>query len=652
MKSFLTFLATFLFAITSSDGQHLNLPNISPVPVSMVNVDMDTEVSEANQSKSGVLQLMEGLPGLMAEGKILSEQASSFAIDTLYVGLVPNDTVVITGSYFNNGPVLVFNDGVLIFYQANATIMGNIYVFQNGQLWADSSVFTIPQQYFYQRSMLAANNGFIAISNSTLDFGGLSHKLAVADRGLVYLNNITNVGFTTAGAYGAATIVIDGSNQAGEFIMTDSAQLSFSNAATVLLWHHIPDGGVVDVSFPPGASVNNYYFGNGAPGVSGIGYSVQVDTCTDVMWALMPENGSDVIISGSTLRAIGVWFTGGDTVAVSGLVNNSMYTAFTAPLNDRNLQLNNTSLQTWSLYMFDSVQVNVTSCIVGEVGSMGRSFVTTQGILCDGSGGYYWTTDTTLHIAIGSTILSYIRSQGNGIMLLGYGSCTAGGMAIENSVLVVTQSSLPADPVPYDNSVVWRVHINPPTPLFVDTMVNINGSAFLDQGPLGSFLFFDTWDLFYATAGTQAWVTISSGNTNEVHNGFLAQWNTAGLTPGTYDIRLNTFSNAGDSIDAVLQVTLLPSILGLNDAANSGFNLNVVNTESNLSLIWEYADSSIRFSITDMSGKTVFEISGENQASGTIELPTQNWSNGIYNISAATNSRQITKRIFLKSNSK
>jgi hypothetical protein len=639
-----------LFCVLRTDAQRLSIPRIHPPSVLPTAQPEQTANQSTDPSPSGALQLMKGLPDLLESGRSLAAEARSGAIDTLYVGLVPNDTVVITGNYLNNGPILVFNDGVLIFYQANATIMGNIYVFQGGQLWADSSVISSPQAYFYQRSMIAANNGLIAITNSTLDFSGLSHNLAVVENAQVYLNNITNVGFTTAGVYGNGAVVIDGSNQAGEFIMTDSAQLGFNNAATVLLWHHVPDGAVVDVSFPAGASVANYSFNNSVPGVSGIGYDVQVTSCTDVMWALMPENGSDVTISGSTLRAIGLWFTGGDTVAVNGLVNNSNYTAFTAPLNDRNLVLNNTSLQTWSLYMFDTVQVNVTGCIVGEVGSMGRSNVVTQSILCDGSGGYYWTTDTTLHIAIGTTILGYIRSQGNGIMLLGYGSATAGGSAIENSVLVVTQSSLPQDPVPYDNSAVWRVHLNPPANLFVDTIVDINGTAFIDQGPQGSFIFFGSWDLSYAPAGTQAWVPISSGNTNEVHNGFLSSWNTDGLTPGTYDLRLNTFSNFGDSIDAVLQVTLLPSIMGLANTGEAQFGIEVIPQPASGSVYisWHDADAPVEISISDIAGRLVFRAPSVPQSrSGSISVPSIGSGSGFYFVRAESGAIRIVKRIYI-----
>jgi len=599
----------------------------------------------------GIFSLMKFTPSKIAAiNSRLSAGNFTAMTDTIFVGEVPNDTLIISGTFFNNGPVLVFNDGVLIFDHANATFLGDIFVFQNGKLFCDSSIISSPQQYFYQRSLTIANNGYVNISNSTLDYGGLSHNLAVVHNGSIVMTNINNIGFTTAGAYGNASITIDSTNQAGEFIMTDSSQLSFNNAHTVLLWHHIPDGAVVDVAFPNGASVSAYAFNNSQPGVAGIGYDVQVTNCTDVMWALMPENGSDVTVSGSTLRAIGLWFVGSDTVAVSGLVNNSNYSAFTAPLSDRNLQLNTTSVQTWSIYLFNQTVMNITGCIVGEVGTMGTSYITAQGILCDGSGGYYWGTDTTLNIAVNTTVLGYIRSQGNGIVLLGYGSSTSGASATGNSVMVVTQSSLPQDPIAYEHGIAWRVHINPPQNLFVDTIIDISGSAWVDQGPLGSFMDFGSYTMEYAPAAIPGWISISPINTNEVHNNLLSQWDTHGLTPGNYLLRLNTVNDLGDSIDAVIQVTLLPSILGVGDNPGSneiGMTAHYEHNQGKILLNCEFTGyNSGKIQVMDVQGKLIYEsecqlISG-NQI---MEIPFYNKAPGNYFVKLFTPTFSRTAKV-------
>lgn len=83
--------------------------------------------------------------------------------DTIIVGAQINDTLVITGNFTHTGPILVFNNGVLIFNQATVVDTGEIYVFGNGKLFADSTLFTFPQQYIYERSLIVAQNGFVQI---------------------------------------------------------------------------------------------------------------------------------------------------------------------------------------------------------------------------------------------------------------------------------------------------------------------------------------------------------------------------------------------------------------------------------------------------------------------------------------------------------
>ncbi len=574
---------------------------------------LQTQNKTTSSLNSGVKQLLSKTTELLLPTiKLYNRLSSTSLSDTIFVGVVPNDTLVITGTFFNNGPILVFNDGVLIFDNANATILGDLFVFQDGKMIANNSTLAFPQLYFYQRSWILAHNGSIEVSNCTLDFTGLSHNLVLVNNSHIEFHNVQNLGFTTTGAYENASLLIDTINQAGEFIMTDSASFTFNNANTILLWHTVPANAGINMSFPAAGTVANYSFNSTTPGVTGLNYNVQLSNCTDVMWALMPSNGSNVNISGSTIRAIGLWFENGDTVNVSGLVNNSTYTNFLAPLNDRVLQLNNCSVQTWSLYTFDTSSINITGCIIGEVGSMGKSFVTAQGILCDGTGGYYWTSDTSFSIAISSTVFSSIRSQGNGIFLFGYGSVNGAASAVSNAVLIVTQSSLPQDPVAYDHSAVWLLNIDPLPVSYVNNPVAINGSAWIDQGPLGSFMDFGSYELSYSTsANPSAWIPISSGNVNEVHHALLATWNTNGLSPGAYNLRLNTFNNLGDSIDAIIQVSLLPSILGVEDIENEiseyTFSPNPVKDQFNINFMLNTAGSS-SIKIYDTKGKLVYEI--------------------------------------------
>ena len=289
---------------------------------------------------------------LTGVGQILQKQSEYFSakqfvrIQKNFDTLIVSDTLFITGSWFHEGPIFIVQSGFLKFQNANATILGNIYVWgENARLEADSSYLFIPQQYFYQRLLFAGLNAQIKYSNSTIDHSGLSHNIIVTDSAKIELINITNIGFTTNSLSGNAAYVIDTINQAGEFIITDNTNLDFQNANTVLLWHHIPENASFQYAFPSGISAVNYFMDETVSGVSGIAYSISLIECADVMWGIMPERNTTVEISNSEIRAIGLWFKGADTIQVNGLVNNSQYSDFTPTLSDRNLRFINSSVR-------------------------------------------------------------------------------------------------------------------------------------------------------------------------------------------------------------------------------------------------------------------------------------------------------------------
>jgi len=652
--------------VTKSFSQ--NIPGIArtqhPVfPQQKIN-DALREASEQatesnNQNGSNAIEPQRGVLNLL---KMLSEWRQPFnpgiisekieaAPDTVFVGDVPNDTLVISGNWTNNGPVFVFNDGVLIFQNANATIVGNMYVFQGGKIFADSSTLFFPQQYFYQRSLIVADTAFAQFDNCSFNYGGYSHNLVAAGNAVLVMNNANNNDWTTAGAYGNASITINGTNLGGEYILSDHANFNFSNVNTLLLWHYFPDTAVINYSFPPGDSVYSYTCNNGTPGISGIGYNVQADSCYNVWWGMMPVNGSDVTVSNSVIRTIGAWFQFGDSVNVSGLVNNSSYTNFVAPLPDRNLHLINSNVQTWSLYIFDSSVVNISGCILGEVGSMGRSWVTTSGFFCDGSGGYFWATDTSITIASGSSTTTTVRSERNGFMIFGYGSISNGTAdAINNSMLIVVQSSVPQDPTPYDGSVAWFANMSQPNTGFVDASVTIVGSAWIDQGPLGSWMDFGMYKMYYSQ-GAGPYSVINAGSAIEVRNAALATWNTSGLLPGSYTLHLVLFNDLGDSVEANKSITLLPSILSVDEKQGDKF-VTVSPNPTGSETVFKFhlsKNGHVQFFIYDSFGNIVKQLPEKNYSAGDHKITwnAEEVPNGIYYYSLFTAGSVVNGKVEL-----
>jgi hypothetical protein len=561
--------------------------------------------------------------------------------DTIFVGVVPHDTLVITGNWHHSGPILVLSDGVLIFYKATVVDSGDIYVFQQGQMLADSSSLTFPQQYFYQRSLIAVQTATVYVANSSFNYSGLSHNLVIGGHATVGMQNVHQNDWTTCGLFGKPTLFMDGVNQAGEYILTDSSTASFTKTDTILLWHQFPDTALVNFAFPNGDTVYNYNFNKTVPGVKGIEYNVHADSCHDVMWAMMPVNGSDITISNSKIRAIGTWFQHNDTAHVSKLYNNSHYTNFVAPLSDRNLHLINTDVQTWSLYVFDKSHINADSCVVGEVGTEQRATVSQiNPFLLDGSGGYYWATDTSAVFSFAATDYSYVRSEKNGIFIFAYGwTPFSAPQAIGQSVMIDVQSNSSADPVALEAATAWFTKIDGPDTSYTNTQVPVIGNAWIDWGPAGTgWMNFKNYSVYYQPQGSPTWTQIVNDSTVEFHHANIANWNTNGLTPGNYMLKLKTKNTLGDSIEALKPVYLKFGV-GIAQVVDLQNKVMVYPNPSNGNLTVSVSDfENANIEIYNMVGQKVF---ANTLQSGLTHLNVSSFSNGVYQIRIVKNNSLI-----------
>lgn len=568
-----------------------------------------------------VLNMMDQLKKENNPTALRNDHNNLLSLDTLIVGLVPNDTVTITGNWTHTGPIWVLGTGVLIFDNATVIDTGDVYVFQTGKLFADSSSFFFPQTYFYERSLLVVQDGYANFTNCSFNYSGLSHNLVVAHNAEVEMTNIHQNDWTTCGLSGSPTFTLRNCNLSGEYILNDTATATFELADSIILWHQFPGGSLINYSFPPGDTVTGYQFNNTVPGVSGVNYSASADSCHTVWWAIMPENNTDVTISNSDVRLIGCWFSHRDTAYAAGIFNNSSYTNYTTPLNDRTLQLNTTTVGTWSFYVFDSSFVEIDSCQLGEVGTQQFASVYGHDFILDGSGGYFWSTDSTFILAQNVISVSTTRAERNSTFVLAYSWLPyAPPTAIANGTLISAQNLLVADPVPYDASVAWNGFIAGPDTSYTNATIGIFGSAWIDQGPLGNPVDFVNYSLAWQNPFVSTtWYPIVVDSTQEIRNNTaLGIWNTTGFTPGTYVLRLTIESNTGDTIDCLRIITLLPGTLGVNesDAAvcsvypNPARDVLYVNTQNAGTFTIYSADGKMVRSATINSTISQINISG------------------------------------------
>ncbi len=593
--------------------------------------------------QSGVKQYLENFRN-QDFTKLLGNKA--FNSDSIFIiGATPGDSLIVTGNWLCTVDILVFGDGILRFKNANATLLGNVYVWgDKAEITADSSTLYIPQLYFYQRSLVAAGAGKLKFTNVTLDFSGLSHNIVATDSSTIDFSNVKKIGFSTNGVTGKAQYIIRGTNLAGEFVIGDQCQLDFKNAKTVLLWHEVLQDGFFHGSFPPAGSVPSYIFDPQMPGVANIDYTIKLENCTDVMWALMPSDGSDVEIADSEIRAIGLWFLAPDSVIVKGLVNNSDYTDFTASLTDRNLKLRNSSVQTWSLYPMRKSKIGVSGCIVGEIGSMGTSQATTSSIFVDGSGGYMWASDTSFSVAVSTPLTTHVRSERNGIMIYAYSPLNLGtATALGNSTLMAIQSSLPEEPVAYDNASVWNVNILQPSSGNTNSIIPISGYALIDRTASSINSEMAWYRLYYSEQGNDSLIAITPEITLEKRNETLAEWDTEGLKPGQYLLHLFVSDDSPTPviIEAVRAFSLNPGVFGIESINNAVIKVypNPASDILRIEMPWR------------TSKATIFNSQGAIAWDGTLdnnitELNISDYPAGMYFIkSFSSNEISVTKFI-------
>ena len=602
------------------------------------------DLAEGQQSNSSAFQLLKKMEEIKHTDftKLTHPAGGAKLLDTVYVGGVPHDTLRITGSYSHTGPIFVFNDGVLIVKNSTFYNDGDLYVWGHGSVFADSSAFTFPQQYFYQRSILAVQHGYINFSNSSFYNSGMSHNLMLGDTATVIMNGIHNYDRTTAGLFGYPTVSVNGCNLGGEYILSDNGHATFKHTDTLLLWHQFPNTANVNYAFPQGDTVNHYVFNNTVSGISGINYTVSADTCYNIWWGMMPVNGSNVTISNSKIRTIGAWFQYGDSTHVSGVFDNSTYTNFVMPVTDRNLHLINSTVQTWSLYVFDTSKVTVFNCTLGEVGTENTSRLNADNILLDGSGGYFWATDTSAIIASHSTIYSTTRSEKYGMFIVAYCNMPfAGPTSIGNSIVVSVQNTLATDPVPYDNSNAWMENIASPNTAHADSIIPIKGSVWIDQGPQGGWMFFANYSLSYQISGGTGWTYLVSDSALEIRNNTLANWNTTGIAPGTYILRLVGKSTSADTVEDYKAITISPAVsVSVKENESADFQVKCYPNPATDELTVESSKwkvESVR--IYNVLGEVVYQSSITNFKS-TITI--KDFDKGIYFIEAASKDKRST----------
>ncbi len=576
--------------------------------------------------------------------KSLKKSERIFNRDDIIVGDTPAETLYISGYFYNPGNIFVINDGVLRLNGADFNLDGNIYVLNRGKMLVDLSTLRFLQDYIYQYGIAIFDSAEFNLNNSTTSYNGYPFGFSAGDFARVIINGANNYDWTTAMVNGKANVMLNNVGITGEWLFADECFARFNKVDNFLTWYFFPESSVVNIKFPNGAYVNGFYIDSTLSNIQGIGYHIEIDSSTNCMWAAIPLNGSNVTIDSSLLRVTGLLFGGSDSLVISGLVNGLYYEDYTLPVSDRNYHLINTTVQTWNLYPFDTTSLDLSSSIFGELCAYANSYVYIHNAFCDGSGGHLESSDNAFLITIQSSIFADIISKGRSICIIGYCAQPYGNIWVTgSSIMLLVNSIFNLDPIPSDTSLVFVASITgPPTGNTNDT-VAILGSAWIDKGPYLP-VDFDYYQVFYQRISDTVWIPVSDTCTVEVRRDTLCYWNTTGLEPGNYILRMVLKDDAGDSIDCLKGIALYETGVGEEDIhCHSDLKItpNPFNKFIKIENIAEEKETVIVCSIYDVMGRAIIEKVKGNP----LIIKTNNLASGVYFICIKADSKNIIKKI-------
>ena len=503
----------------------------------------------------------------------------------LIIGDTPAETLIVLGTWTQTENIIIINDGVLIVRDADFTMDGNIVVTGSGVLIAENSVITFDQEYIYQYGVFALESGSVTIRNSVVAAEGYPYNFAAMDSASVVIDSVQYEDFTTYALFGGPTVDTRHVNLAGEFVVMDSAQCTFVDIDTILIWHAMMDSSVIDFTFPPFEEpLYDWCFIDTVAGVAGIAYTVYCDSVYSPWWGMFSGSGSHVTIRDSEVRTCGIFFEGASEDTMDGFVNGMTYDDLSFPFSDRALRFVNTTVRTISLYPWDMSQLHFSGSIVGEVLSMDTAFVFGQSYYLDGSGGHIEASGYSGHVAALAMITAdaLVREHGF-LVMVACAQLFGHNWADGSSRLFMVQTSTASEPVAYDSACVGYEFVSGPADAPINSMVPIVGSVWVDGGP------YSTADLlgyrfFYERAGQEERYPIGDEQFQEVRDDTLIVWDTTGLPAGNYALILQFYDTLADTLDGYSLIRL--EALGAEDGP----------VHRDVSLVARQAGTELRFS--------------------------------------------------------
>ncbi len=502
----------------------------------------------------------------------------------------PNEVVTITGDsitgdYYLDGNITIINNGILNIDSANFQIDGDIIILGRGQMNVTGGRFTVVQDYMYEHGATVIHGGTLKFSGVDFKSSGQSWSNGFADSSQYILENCTiSDGFITTGLVGKVTGVVTNTKMPGEFLCFGQNNLAIRNSDLLLMWLVLPDSSVVRASLPGDSLVTDWEFSDAETDVDGIPYSLSIDSCTNVMWGLISITGSDAVFSNTEFRTAGLMFMGSDSIAVSGISNQSAHVDDLINIPDRTLRLIDSKVSTWSFYPSAQSNISINNCVFGELLGQDSSKSAVYNSVCDGTGGYLGALHKSIIYVYGSFVKSQVNVRDNAFLIGGESNFWGNGVNADDSgVIFLANTATAVEPEARQSAMIFEAKCLRFEATNND-IVPVEGTARIIKGPLNPIELTGYAVDYSDDLDNPDWQRINGIHPGPVADSTLALWDTKGLDPGNYAIKLTLFHSYGDSISigTLARLNYLSSV-GPQGGDSYGYinNINNINNYPN-----------------------------------------------------------------------
>ena len=452
----------------------------------------------------------------------------------------PFEVVTITGEYSLDGSVMIENHGALELVDAVVSIQGDITIVDDGTLLVSGGSLAFSQLFSHQYGILAHDRADIVITGSDVSGEGNIIKGHLAGETCTRLETGAFIDGMTVSMIDSASLGLDGMSGFIEAVVFDGATLEATDSPMdlMLVWLSLPDGTAAAFTLPPWGHISSLDFPGDFPDTTGIGYSVSISNTDQVLFPLLSFPGSDVTVSDSVLLAAGLFIGGDGAHALVGLENFSEYTDFTPDLGDRTFRLVDTELLVWNVYTAGTAEVSIVDSTVGEIFSMEEGTSIVYRSTCDGNGGYVSAQGLGQMFVVESVVVPRIVTTDLSVAILSASELQGEIFVNDASIAGVVNPVGDYQVTPLDAGVVIEGAIDTPGELYTDSEIEITGTSAVETGPDGLVAYTGYEIQFGEGSAPVEFFSIGTPHTDKVRQGHLETWNTDGLAPGDYTIRL------------------------------------------------------------------------------------------------------------------